>query len=395
MPYPSSMLDNASGTSGWERPRRVAITGVMGNVGWKLVSQLCCSDDIEHVYGLDINTQITVKHKRSVPADFPWDKLSLVQCDLRTYQHDAEWARVLDEQVDAVIQLAAENPFPDATWQEAAFSLSINNNVLQAAADSRACRRVIFASSNHVCGKYKDPPLSEKIGFYCDGGKGNGNGNGNGKGGELRPTMEPAVGTVYWSGFDDMDATPYASVKLAGERTCISLSEREMSPSNPFPTSFVCVRIGWCQPGPNLPSTLSASGIPPEATEQTDPSSSSSSSAPSPSSTPSSSPPSSPPPSSTLSANDTMSTDTKPTSPQRDLNRTERWFKQMWLANEDMLHLMDCSLNTDPKHWNGKLCVVVNGMSNNEGMPWSLVDGKELIGYNPSCNVYDPLYCRR
>jgi hypothetical protein len=31
-------------------------------------------------------------------------------------------------------------------------------------------------------------------------------------------------------------------------------------------TSFVCLRIGWCQPGANSPHTLNAAGTPTQAT---------------------------------------------------------------------------------------------------------------------------------
>ena len=60
-------------------------------------------------------------------------------------------------------------------------------------------------------------------------------------------------------------------------------------------TSFVVLRIGWCQPGENIPSTLSAAGSPPEF----------------------------------LKSSEGADATEKNAGDQKD----EVWFKQMWLSN--------------------------------------------------------------
>ena len=51
------------------------------------------------------------------------------------------------------------------------------------------------------------------------------------------------------------DASVYASHKWAGERLCRMLGKRAEGQ-----TTCACIRIGWCQPGDNLPATLSGTG---------------------------------------------------------------------------------------------------------------------------------------
>ncbi len=59
------------------------------------------------------------------------------------------------------------------------------------------------------------------------------------------------------------------------------------------------------------------------------------------------------------------------------------WFRKMWLSDGDFLHLMDCCLTAELR----EPFVIVNGMSNNSGMRWSLTDTEEAIGYRPHDNV--------
>jgi len=55
------------------------------------------------------------------------------------------------------------------------------------------------------------------------------------------------------------------------------------------------------------------------------------------------------------------------------------WFRQMWLSNRDFCHLMECCLLADEAiHFE-----VVNGMSNNHGMPWDLEHTRQAVGYQP------------
>jgi len=56
------------------------------------------------------------------------------------------------------------------------------------------------------------------------------------------------------------------------------------------------------------------------------------------------------------------------------------WFKQMWLSTRDMCQLMEQAI-TVPKE--PKSFLVVNGMSDNEGMVWDIEATKRLLGYVP------------
>jgi nucleoside-diphosphate-sugar epimerase len=103
-------------------------------------------------------------------------------------------------------------------------------------------RRFVFASSNHVMGQYKDPPLAERIGP-----------------GLLTSDLPPGPGTARPEGNCIVRDHAYAASKLFGERLCLSaaaLSGGRMS--------TVSVRIGWCQPGENDPRTISAAGVAPK-----------------------------------------------------------------------------------------------------------------------------------
>src|SRR5690606_13442259 len=143
--------------------------------------------------------------------------------------------------------------------------------------------------------------------------------------GELRPSSPPAVGTVWHTGTQAMDSTAYATAKLMGERVWRAAALRSGGR-----TSAVCVRIGWCQPGENLPSTLSAAGTP------------------------------------------TQTTGTAAVDAEACV-RADRWFKEMWLSNRDFVHLFERAILADGSAWpDGYL--LVNGMSANRGMKWSLTE---------------------
>jgi len=55
------------------------------------------------------------------------------------------------------------------------------------------------------------------------------------------------------------------------------------------------------------------------------------------------------------------------------------WFRQMWLSNRDFCQLMECCLEADETI----RFEVVNGMSNNHGMPWDLEHTRQVVGYQP------------
>ncbi|MEM7536873.1 MAG: NAD(P)-dependent oxidoreductase [Chloroflexota bacterium] len=306
----------------------VAITGAAGNLGTKLIRHLAAGDQVKKAIGLDLHLP---DNESKVLEGIDTDNfdLSYVQCDIGDW-HDHRWQDTLN-QVDAVVHFAAQNPYPEASWLDSGISMDINNNVIIAAADSSSIKRVVFATSNHVMGRYKDSPWSEMIGP-----------------GELGSDTPPEVGTVWFTGKEHVNAAPYATAKFAGERLCKTLGAREQRKAAQNPaherTTFVCVRIGWCQPGENLPTTLSAAGTP------------------------------------TLDQGDTLGD-------PEDLARSDRWFKGMWLSNRDFTQLFEKAILADGSAWPDSY-ILVNGMSQNTGMAWRLDETKALLGYEPVDDVY-------
>jgi len=127
----------------------------------------------------------------------------------------------------AVVHLAAQNPRPEPTWSDAATFMDMTANLVAAAGESRAMRRFVFVSSSHVMGRY----LNETS-----------------RPGELRIDLELGPGTVWRAGEGQMDATPYATAKVAGERL-----GRLLARWSGGRCPVVCLRIGWVQVGENLP----------------------------------------------------------------------------------------------------------------------------------------------
>ena len=207
-------------------PRRVLVTGASGNLGRKLVEALVGSPWCEAVVAVD----------RAFPAGLlPETRTVAVTADLTEPTQDL---RDAVRGVDAIVHLAAQNPYPEASWDDATASFDMTLNIVDMAAQStaRSAKRLVFASSNHVMGGYKDgdPELAP---------------------GTLTTVMSPRPGTRVTK--DGVSAAPpaYAVAKLMGERLCAGMASR------PGLTT-VSLRIGWCQPGENHPRTISASGIP-------------------------------------------------------------------------------------------------------------------------------------
>ncbi len=298
---------------------RVAITGGLGNLATKLFRHLATQPGITQLVGLDL---------RPAPADQAATVLAgldhrvtldYVECDLADGQDD-RWRRALVG-VDALVHFAADNPYPEATWLEAARSLDMTLHVANAAL-ALGIKRVVFATSNHVMGRYKDDGLWETLGP-----------------GELTPELPPGVGAIWHTGTQLLDSTPYATAKLMGERVCKEAALR----GNPA-TTFACIRIGWCQPGANLPTTLSAAGTP------------------------------------TQSGGGATSGDAA-------YQRADRWFKEMWLSNRDFLQLFTSAIVTDGSQWPQGF-ILVNGMSGNTNMKWSLAATKQWLHYQPQDDVW-------
>src|SRR3712207_4596865 len=216
--------------------RSVLITGAGGNLGQKLISHLLARDWCERIVGLD----------HTVPpssAIAPVGRVEWVSADL-TDPSETQW-RDAFAGIDAVVHFAAQNPYPDAPWGDASASFDMTLNMLAAAAQA-GLRRVVFASSNHVMGQYKDPPLADGLAP-----------------GALTTSLPPGPGTRWFNGREIVQGFAYAASKLMGERACIAEANR---PDGNL--TAVCVRIGWCQPGENRPETINTSGLPGEAVDQ-------------------------------------------------------------------------------------------------------------------------------
>lgn len=174
-------------------PRYILITGACGNIGRKLRAAW---DEVYDLVLLDV----------AAGPDDPevlWADLSVLDDDWITHFHN----------VDTVIHLAG-NPNEFSTWEQLQSpNLDVLSNVFHAAALA-GVERLIFASSNHVMGDYRDfgdMPITT----------------------ELPPRPD----------------SPYGGTKLMGERLGQSLARA-------FDLSFVALRLGWIQHGENLPETL-------------------------------------------------------------------------------------------------------------------------------------------
>ena len=233
--------------------RTVLITGANGNIGRKL------REAWEGVYDLVL-----------IDRTAPEDDDELVVADLAVWSDS--WVSEFDD-VDTVIHLAG-NPNEFAPWDELVGpNLDALANVLNAAAYA-GVERVVFASSNHAMGNYRefgDMPITVDLPPRPDG--------------------------------------PYGGAKLVGERLGKSLAQA-------FDLTFIALRLGWVQSGENRPETL-----------------------------------------------------------------PDDWSRRLWLSNDDAVHLFECAVEADLGDRN---FLVVNGMSNNQGMRWDLTEASEWLGFEPS-----------
>src|SRR4051794_17059286 len=185
--------------------KTVAITGAAGNLGGKLRRHL------EGRYDL----RLLDREPGGDPA--------IVGADLGRW--DRRWADAF-RGADAVVHLAA-----DPTAQQAWPALVGPNidavvNVFQAAVQG-GVRRVVYASSNHVLGGYKDDPHPAR----------------------LTTDLPPRPGARYVVDGEQRDSTPYGSAKLFGERLGKCLAEAHG-------LSVLAVRLGWVRPGDNRPEEI-------------------------------------------------------------------------------------------------------------------------------------------
>jgi nucleoside-diphosphate-sugar epimerase len=176
-----------------EEPRTVLITGACGNIGRKL------RDAWQDLYDLVL-----------IDREAPPSDIDVIVADLAEW--DESWVVHFDN-VDTVVHLAAD-PNEFASWEELMRpNVDAMANVFHASAFG-GVERVIFASSNHAMGGYRDlgdMPITVDLPPRPDG--------------------------------------PYGGTKLMGERLGRSLALA-------FDVTFIALRLGWVQHGENRPETL-------------------------------------------------------------------------------------------------------------------------------------------
>ncbi len=281
----------------------VVVTGAAGNLGTKLRQALERADWVTQITGIDMKPFEASGKSKSVVADL---------ADPR----DERWLAPV-RAADGIVHYASANPAPTSSWAESAKSFDMTANLLEnAGGGTRPCR-FVFASSNHAMGGYKDEPLPE--------------------GEKLRMSTPQKSGTRYWDGAMYRWGAAYGATKMLGERVCMA---RAYATNGRI--TAVATRIGWCQGGANLATTLTDGG---GGAGEPDPT---------------------------------------------GLARNAKWYRDMWLSNGDHERLMLAALTADAGKWPSP-AIVVNGMSNNSGMPWDLEDGRNWIGYDPQDDVWADL----
>ena len=283
----------------------VVITGVCGNLGRKLARYLV------ETYGAAVEVR-GVEHPLFCRDPPPGVAL---------YVGDASkpggWQRAMDR-AGAGVHFSAVNPYPNADWAESAASMAHAFNVVLYAA-SRKVSRVVVASSNHVMGGYKDDAAHGTV-FAHD---------------------PPRVGTALndpVARSQSGDAVAYGAAKLAAEELL-----RSLAPTHPK-TAFIALRIGWCQPGANSPTTISASGCPPEyqAEDHRD----------------------------AAIAGEAVD---------------DAWFRGMWLSNADFTRAFAAAIFHKPIKAGFHLA---NAMSSSRGGRWDLDATEALLGFRPADDAY-------
>lgn len=197
----------------------ILITGGSGNLGTKLAAYLSPLDWVRDIVLLDVTPP------PALPA-----KTRFVASDLDRPQ--GRWREAVAD-ADAIVHFAAVNPYPGASFAEAAGSFDMTSRLFLAAAQGKP-KRVVFASSNHVMGRYKEENPAP---------------------GTLTPDLPPLPGTRFRIDGRIEDSPAYGASKLMGERLLLSLAAAGQ-------LTGVALRIGWVQPGENHPRTISHDGLP-------------------------------------------------------------------------------------------------------------------------------------
>lgn len=282
---------------------RVVITGGAGNLGTKLRQSLERADWVEEIVAIDVKPFEVGGKSKAVVADL---------ADPR----DERWLAPA-RAADGIVHYASANPLPTSNWAESAKSFDMTANLLEQAGGGTKPCRFVFASSNHTMGGYKDDPLPG--------------------GDKLRMSTPQISGTRYWDGQMYRWGAAYGATKILGERVCMARAN-----ATGGRITAVAVRIGWCQGGDNLATTLTNGGG--DRGE-----------------------------------------------PNIDIEaRNLKWYRDMWLSNADHERLMAAALRADAAKWPAP-AIVVNGVSNNADLPWDLTEGREWIGYEPEDDVWEEL----
>ena len=281
----------------------VAVTGAAGSLGGKAITALATSGAVRRIIAID---QVPSAH-----PSFPGCEVETCLADL-CMPNDC-WTMALGS-ADALFHLAARNPFPNASWQDARASFDMTTAVLWAGV-SAGVRRLILAFFNNVMGGYKNDPLSATI-----------------SPGGLTEMLPPGPGTSWHAGGRRMTGTAYAASKLFSESAFLTWA----SPS----ARVICLRIGWRQPGVNHPDTITADGL--------------------------------------LDANSKLGPEQ-----ERDL----RWFRNLWLSDRDFAQIVRLACTASLEH-NTTHGLIVNAMSDNADMAWSLDAARRQLGYRPLDNIW-------
>lgn len=276
----------------FSKPRSVMVTGAGGNLGGKAVEALAASSWCERIVATVFGNEAP---HFSAAAEA---KLTLVRADLSRL--DPAWVDAMAG-VEGLLHCAAANPVPEATWEEAAVSFDMIE-ALGLAARRHGVKRIVFLSSNHVMGGYKDSPLAERIGP-----------------GLLTTSLPPAPGTHWHDGQKMVDSTGYAASKLMGERSMALLAAEQAGA-----LTTVTIRIGWVLRGENKATSVNLSGTPGGAADDDE------------------------------------------TKLDAESAKTLRWFRAMWLSNRDFGQLIEKGLSADPAGWPGPAVLVNGNSRNRD-----------------------------
>jgi uronate dehydrogenase len=187
--------------------KTVLITGAAGNLGDKLRRHLQDRCDL-----------------RLLDRDARGDA-GIVQADLS--QWDPHWVAQFDG-ADAVVHLAAD-PTAQQTWPNLISpNIDATIHVYQAAARA-GVKRLVYASSNHVMGGYKDDPVPAR----------------------LTTDLPRRPGCRYVVDREERDSSAYGAAKLFGERLGKCYADAHG-------LSVIAVRIGWVRPGENRAQDIPA-----------------------------------------------------------------------------------------------------------------------------------------